>query len=169
MDAHAAHDDIRSHVKTYYMVFGALMVLTAITVGVSYLHLSIPLAITVALSLVIPLTTTPMLCGRLLRSHPRQGRIFRAVERSFDAMREFYDDTLGMAIRHPRLVMFALLGVVVLNFYLFHIVPKSFLPQQSSGNLSGFMVADQSSSFQAMQKKLRYVVNVIKHDPAACR
>jgi cytochrome c oxidase subunit IV len=53
MDAHAAHDDIRSHVKTYYMVFGALMVLTCITVGVSYLHLSIPLAITVALIVAI--------------------------------------------------------------------------------------------------------------------
>ena len=53
MDAHAAHDDIRSHVKTYYMVFGALMVLTAITVGVSYLDLSIPLAITVALIVAI--------------------------------------------------------------------------------------------------------------------
>ena len=49
MDAHAAHDDIRSHVKTYYMVFGALMVLTVITVGVSYLELATPLAITVAL------------------------------------------------------------------------------------------------------------------------
>jgi cytochrome c oxidase subunit 4 len=49
MDAHAAHDDIRSHVKTYYMVFGALMVLTIITVGVSYLELATPLAITVAL------------------------------------------------------------------------------------------------------------------------
>jgi len=49
MDAHAAHDDIRSHVKTYYMVFGALMVLTIITVGVSYLHLPIPMAIAVAL------------------------------------------------------------------------------------------------------------------------
>jgi cytochrome c oxidase subunit 4 len=51
MDAHAGHghDDIRSHVKTYFMVFGALMVLTIITVGVSYLHLSIPLAVTVAL------------------------------------------------------------------------------------------------------------------------
>ncbi len=49
MDAHAAHDDIRSHVKTYYMIFGALMVLTIITVGVSYLELSTPMAITVAL------------------------------------------------------------------------------------------------------------------------
>ena len=53
MDAHAAHDDIHSHVKTYYMVFGALMVLTLVTVGVSYLHLSIPLAITVALIVAI--------------------------------------------------------------------------------------------------------------------
>lgn len=49
MDAHAAHDDIRSHVKTYYMVFGALMILTVITVGVSYIDLTTPLAITVAL------------------------------------------------------------------------------------------------------------------------
>ena len=146
-------------------VFMPIILMGGIVGGV-FRQFALTLAITVALSLVISLTTTPMLCGRLLRSHPRQGRIFRAVERSFDAMREFYDDTLGMAIRHPRLVMFALLGVVVLNFYLFHIVPKSFLPQQSSGNLSGFMVADQSSSFQAMQKKLRYVVNVIKHDPA---
>ncbi len=53
MDAHAAHDDIHSHVKTYYMVFGALMVLTLVTVGVSYLHLSVPLAITVALIVAI--------------------------------------------------------------------------------------------------------------------
>jgi cytochrome c oxidase subunit 4 len=51
--AHAAHDDIRSHVKTYYMIFGALMVLTMITVGVSYLHLSTPMAITVALIVAI--------------------------------------------------------------------------------------------------------------------
>ena len=53
MAAHAAHDDIRSHVKTYYMVFGALMVLTCITVGVSYLHLSVPFAITIALIVAI--------------------------------------------------------------------------------------------------------------------
>jgi cytochrome c oxidase subunit 4 len=48
MDAHAA-DDIRSQVKKYYMIFGALMVFTVITVGVSYLHLPVPMAILVAL------------------------------------------------------------------------------------------------------------------------
>ena len=135
-------------------------------VGRVFRQFALTLAITVALSLIISLTTTPMLCGRLLRAHPKQGRLFRAVERLFNHTRDFYDHTLSIAIRHPRAVMFALLGVVVLNFYLFAIVPKSFFPQQSSGNLSGYLVAGQSTSFQAMQQKLRYVVNVIKRDPA---
>ena len=135
-------------------------------VGRVFRQFALTLAITVALSLLISLTTTPMLCGRLLRAHPRQGWFFRAVERGFNHLRDFYDHTLGIAIRHPRGVMLALLGVVGLNFYLFAIVPKTFFPQQSSGNLSGFMVADQSSSFAALQRKLRYVVNVIKRDPA---
>ena len=135
-------------------------------VGRVFRQFGLTLAITVVLSLVISLTTTPMLCGRLLRAHPRQGRFFRAVERGFEHMRDFYDHTLGMAIRHPRLVMLALLGVVALNFYLFAIVPKSFFPRQNSGNLTGFMVADQSSSFESMQKKLRYVVNIVKRNPA---
>ena len=146
-------------------VFMPIILMGGIVGGV-FRQFALTLAITVALSLVISLTTTPMLCGRLLRAQPRQGGFFRAVERSFNAMRDFYDHTLGMAIRHPRLVMLALLGVVVLNFYLFHIVPKTFFPQQSSGDLSGYMVADQSSSFEAMQKKLRYVVDVIRRDPA---
>ena len=135
-------------------------------VGRIFRQFALTLAITVALSLIISLTTTPMLCGRVLRAHPKQGRFFRGVERAFNATRDFYDHTLGIAIRHPRAVMFALLGVVFLNFYLFAIVPKTFFPQQSSGNISGYMVADQSSSFVAMQKKLRYVVNIIKRDPA---
>ncbi len=135
-------------------------------VGRVFRQFALTLAITVALSLVISLTTTPMLCGRLLRAHPRQGPFFGAVERAFNRLRDFYDDTLTMAIRHPRLVMLALIAVVVLNFYLFAIVPKTFFPQQNSGNLTGFMVADQSSSFEAMQKKLHYVVDIIKRDPA---
>ncbi len=135
-------------------------------VGRVFRQFALTLAITVTLSLVISLTTTPMLCGRVLRAHPRQGRFFRAIERSFNHMRDFYDHTLSVAIRHRFLVMLALVAVVILNFYFFAIVPKAFFPPQSSGNLSGFMVASQSSSFDAMQKKLRYVVNVIKRDPA---
>ena len=135
-------------------------------VGRIFRQFALTLAITVALSLIISLTTTPMLCGRLLRPHPRQGRFFRGVERWFNATREFYDHTLQVAIGHPRMVMLALLGVVVLNVYLLAVVPKTFFPQQSSGNISGDLVAGQSSSFEAMQKKLRYVVNIVRRDPA---
>jgi multidrug efflux pump len=124
------------------------------------------LAVTVVLSLIISLTTTPMLCGRILRPPAHLGWFLRAVERGFNALRELYGRTLSDAIRHPRVVMGVLLAVVFLNFYLFAIVPKGFFPQGSSGSLMGFVVADQSISFQAMQKKMRTIVSIVSHDPA---
>ena len=124
------------------------------------------LAVTVALSLVISLTTTPMLCGRILRPPAHLGRFLLGVERVFNGLRDFYGRTLADAIRHPRTVMVVLLAVVVLNFYLFAIVPKGFFPQQSSGSLIGFVRADQSISFQAMQGKMLQIVKIVSHDPA---
>jgi multidrug efflux pump len=124
------------------------------------------LAVTVVLSLVISLTTTPMLCGRILRPPAHLGRFLSAVERGFNALRDLYGHTLADAIRHPRAVMGVLLGVVILNFYLFGIVPKGFFPQGSSGSLMGFVVADQSISFQAMQKKMLTIVQAVSRDPA---
>ena len=124
------------------------------------------LAVTVVLSLVVSVTTTPMLCGRLLRPPAHLGRFVHAVERGFGALRDYYGRTLHDAIRHRRLVMLVLLGVIALNFYLFAIAPKGFFPQQSMGALVGFVNADQSISFQAMQNKMRAIVNIVKHDPA---
>jgi multidrug efflux pump len=124
------------------------------------------LAVTVVLSLIISLTLTPMLCGRILRPPPHLGRFLLAVERGFEALREFYGRTLADAIRHPRAVMLVLLGVVALNFYLFAIVPKGFFPQESSGALVGFVRADQSISFQAMQEKMLSIVRTVTGDPA---
>ncbi|MHB8816072.1 MAG: efflux RND transporter permease subunit [Steroidobacteraceae bacterium] len=124
------------------------------------------LAATVVLSLVVSLTTTPMLCGRILRPKAHLGRFLRAVERGFNSLRDFYGRTLHDAIRHRRLVMLALLGVVGLNFYLFAIAPKGFFPQQSLGALVGFVNADQSISFQSMQKKMRAIMGIVRRDPA---
>jgi multidrug efflux pump len=124
------------------------------------------LTVTVVLSLIISLTTTPMLCGRILRPPAHLGRFLHAVERGFNALRDFYGRTLADAIRHPLAVMVVLGVVVLLNGYLFHIVPKGFFPQQSSGSLIGFVRADQSISFQAMQKKMLDIVNVVRQDPA---
>ena len=124
------------------------------------------LAVTVALSLVISLTLTPMLCGQILRPPKHLGRFLHAVERGFNALRDAYGRTLKDAIRHPLLVMVVLFFVVVLNFYLFAIVPKGFFPQGNSGSLRGFVVADESISFQAMQQKMRTIVDVVHRDPA---
>ncbi|MGH8202482.1 MAG: efflux RND transporter permease subunit [Steroidobacteraceae bacterium] len=124
------------------------------------------LVATVVLSLVVSLTTTPMLCGRILRPPEHLGRILHAVERGFSALRDFYGRTLHDAIRHRRLVVCALLVVVVLNFVLFAIAPKGFFPQQSLGDLVGFVNADQSISFQAMQKKMHAIEAIVRDDPA---
>ena len=124
------------------------------------------LAVTVAISLVVSLTTTPMLCARILRTPEHLGRFLQAVERGFTALRDLYGRTLHDAIRHRRLVALMLLGVVVLNFYLFAIVPKGFFPQQSMGALIGFVNADQSISFQAMEKKMLAIESILRHDPA---
>ena len=135
-------------------------------VGKVLREFAMTLAVTVVLSLIISLTTTPMLCGRILRPPAHLGRFLLAVEYGFNRLRDFYGRTLADAIRHPRVVMVVLLAVVVLNFYLFAIVPKGFFPQQSSGALVGFVRADQSISFQAMQGKMVQIAKTVARDPA---
>ncbi len=143
------------------------ILLMAGLVGRELREFAMTLAVTVVLSLIVSLTTTPMLCGRVLGPPPRFGqRVLGAFEHGFEWLKAFYGRTLADAIRHPRAVMLILLGVVFLNFYLFAKVPKGFFPQQSSGSLVGNVVADQSISFQAMQKKMVDIVNIVRRDPA---
>jgi multidrug efflux pump len=123
--------------------------------------------VAIAISLVVSLTTTPMMCAYVLRSERRrQGRFLTAMERGFDAMRDFYGRTLRVALEHPRTVMLVLAATVALNFYLFAIVPKGFFPQQDTGTLMGNLRADQSISFQAMVQKLRTAMAIVQSDPA---
>jgi multidrug efflux pump len=142
------------------------ILLMAGMIGSLLREFAMTLAVTVVLSLVVSLTTTPMLCGRVLRQPPHLGRLLSGVERAFNALKRFYGDTLSDAIRHPRLVMLVLLATVFLNVYLFAKIPKGFFPEQSTGTLIGFVHADPSISFQAMQKKMRTLVRIVDHDPA---
>jgi multidrug efflux pump len=137
-------------------------------VGRTFREFALTLSVAIAISLLVSLTTTPMMCAYLLRSgrQQRQGRFLSAMERGFDAMRDFYGRTLRVALEHPRTVMLVLLATVVLNFYLFAIVPKGFFPQQDTGTLMGNLRADQSISFQAMEQKLRTAMAIVQADPA---
>jgi multidrug efflux pump len=136
-------------------------------VGRTFREFSLTLAVAILISLVVSLTTTPMMCAHVLgRETAQHGRLLNGLERGFTAMRNFYARTLRVALAHPRTVMLVLGGTVALNFYLYTIVPKGFFPQQDTGTLVGFVRADQSISFQAMSVKLRSVLNTVRADPA---
>jgi multidrug efflux pump len=136
-------------------------------VGRVFREFAITLSVAIVLSLLISVTTTPMMCAYVLKDlHARQGRFLDLMERGFDAMRDFYVRTLAVALDHPRTVMLVLAGAVALNFYLFAQIPKGFFPQQDTGAVQGMLRADQDISFQMMEKKLRTAVDIVGHDPA---
>jgi multidrug efflux pump len=137
-------------------------------VGRLFREFAVTLSVAIMVSLVVSLTTTPMMCALLLRHRPPEKRspLFRWSERIFQAMLREYARTLGTALRHPLLTMLVLLATVGLNVYLFSIVPKGFFPQQDTGAMMGGIQADQSISFQSMRQKLIAFVTIIKNDPA---
>jgi multidrug efflux pump len=137
-------------------------------VGRLFREFAMTLSVAILISLVVSLTTTPMMCAYIAIHRPRRrhSRLYRASERVFEAMLEFYARTLRDALRHPRVVMLILLVTVCLNVYLFVLVPKGFFPQQDTGRMIGGIQADQSISFQLIRQKLTEFTKIISKDPA---
>ena len=137
-------------------------------VGRLFREFAVTLSAAIAISLLVSLTTTPMMCAILLRRQGERshGRLYRWSERGFDGLLRAYDVTLGGALRHPRGVLAVALVTIALNAYLFVVVPKGFFPQQDTGRLTGAIQAAQDISFQSMQQKLTQVVGIIADDPA---
>jgi multidrug efflux pump len=137
-------------------------------VGRLFREFAVTLSAAIAISLLVSLTTTPMMCAILLRRQGERshGRLYRWSERGFDGLLRAYDVTLGGALRHPRGVLAVAFVTIALNAYLFVVVPKGFFPQQDTGRLTGAIQAAQDISFQSMQQKLTQVVGIIADDPA---
>jgi len=139
-------------------------------VGRLFREFAVTLSVAVMISLVISLTTTPMLCALLLKPgqkpERKPGVLARWSERGFDKILKGYEHALDWALDAKPLVMLILAFVVGLNVFLFSAAPKGFFPQQDTGQINGGMRADQSISFQAMQGKLYQLVNTIRKDPA---
>src|SRR5246500_4150369 len=137
-------------------------------VGRLFREFAMTITIAIVISLVVSLTTTPMMCAVLLRSDRDQshGWIYRISERVFELMLDFYRWTLAIALRHPASVMLILAGTLGLNFHLYGVVPKGFVPQQDTGLLIGSIQADQHTSFQLMRQKLTQFIEIVKSDPA---
>ena len=136
--------------------------------GRLFREFAITLGATIMVSLVVSLTTTPMMCATLLkpRSARAHGAFARTGDRMFERLHHGYEASLSWALRNPRFMVFLTLLTVGTNFYLYSIVPKGFFPQQDTGRLAGSIQAAQDISFQAMREKLATIVNIIKSDPA---
>ncbi len=137
-------------------------------VGRLFREFAVTLSTAIMVSLFISLTTTPMMCARLLRSKEElnTGWFYQKSEKIFEAVLSFYRRSLSWALQHSRLTMATLFIVICLNIFLYIIIPKGFFPQQDSGALVGTIQADQNISFQAMQGKLIGIMNIIRSDPA---
>jgi multidrug efflux pump len=137
-------------------------------VGRLFREFAIVLSVAIAVSMVVSLTATPMMCAQLLRSREdeRHGRLYQASERAFDWILHKYERSLSWVLRHQFLVLLITLATMGASVYLYIIVPKGFFPQQDTGRLNGSIVADQSSSYQAMEQRHRRLVAIVQRDPA---
>lgn len=135
-------------------------------VGRLFREFALTMSAAVFISLVVSLTTTPMLAAHVLSGRESAGRVMQAAGRGFAALEARYARLLDWALGHRGAVLLALGCTVVLNVYLIAVAPKGFFPQQDTGGLMGGIRADQSISFAGMQQKLTEITRIITADPA---
>ena len=135
-------------------------------VGRLFREFALTMAVAVGISLIVSLTTTPMLAARLLRNEEQESRVMRTARHAFDWAQARYTRNLDWALAHRGIVLLILLGTVVLNIYLIGVSPKGFFPQQDTGGLMGGVRADQSISFTDLQDKMTRITRIVKSDPA---
>jgi multidrug efflux pump len=137
-------------------------------VGRLFREFAVTLSAAILVSLIVSLTTTPMMCARLLK-HQREedhGKLYRASEEVFAWILRIYQHSLAWMLRHAAITLGILLLTVGINIYLLIIVPKGFFPQQDTGRILGGIQGVQDTSFQAMRDRIARFVDIIKADPA---
>jgi multidrug efflux pump len=134
-------------------------------VGRLFREFAVTLSVTIIISMLVSLTTTPTMCSRLL-VEKKHGRLYLASEKVFDFILRTYERSLRWVMGHSAIVLIIAIATLCLNIYLFVIVPKGFFPQQDAGRLNGNFMGDQSISFQAMQGKILQLAKVVQADPA---
>ncbi|CAK7029706.1 MAG: Multidrug resistance protein MdtC [Desulfovibrio sp.] len=152
-------------------------------VGRLFREFAVTLSMAVMVSLVLSLTTTPMLCAYVLRpkkilrhgdtlvsapvtTPPRLTAWLGWLGKLYGALQTGYAKSLDWVLAHKFWVLLAWFGTIGITIYMYAAIPKGFFPTQDTGRLSGFVQADQSISFQAMREKLFQLMDIVQQDPA---
>ena len=147
-------------------VFLPLLIIGGL-IGRFFSEFAITLSVAIAISLVISITLTPMMCAYLLKPHaPRSQPRRRGAGRLLMAIQQGYGRSLSVVLNHARWVLLLFFATIALTGWLFVSIPKTFMPEQDTGRLAGFISADQSISFQAMRSKLQDFMEIVGADPA---
>lgn len=128
--------------------------------GRLFQEFAVVLCAAILISMVVSLTTTPMMCAALLQPHTATRRVRRSI------WSRWYGRTLAWSLRHQPVLWLILLAVIALNVNLYQVIPKGFFPQQDTGRIFGGIRADQSTSFQSMQQRLDRFIEIVRTDPA---
>jgi multidrug efflux pump len=136
-------------------------------VGRLFREFAVTLSVAILVSMVISLTTTPMMCAALLKNPKteKHGRLFRWSEAAFEKILAAYWKMLSAVLRHQPLTLAVTIATMAATIFLYVKVPKGFFPQQDTGRLTGSILADQNTSFQAMDRRLRQFVDILLTDP----
>jgi len=137
-------------------------------VGRLFREFAVTLSAAIGVSLLVSLTTTPMMCAKLLRplDTEKHGRLYHLSEGAFDRLLKSYDFALRWVLRHQAFILIVTIATACLSVYLYILVPKGFFPQQDTGRLGGSIQAEQDISFQALRQKMNDYVAIIMKDPA---
>ncbi len=148
-------------------VFIPILLMSGI-VGRLFREFAVTLSIAISVSLLVSLTTTPMMCALFLKSlkDQKHGWLYRLNERGFQFILDSYAAALRVVLRHPAITITVLLITICLNVYLYVIVPKGFFPEQDTGRMTGMIQAQQNISFQAMRDKTARFVKTVLNDKA---
>ena len=137
-------------------------------VGRLFREFAVTLSVAIAISLVVSLTTTPMMCAKFLTppGERKHGRVYQWSENAFDRLRRGYEHGLDFVLAHSLPVLLVTFATIGFTVYLYVVIPKGFFPQQDTGRLNGNVQASQDSSFAALMQKLNIFMHIVEKDPA---
>jgi multidrug efflux pump len=147
-------------------VFIPLLLMGGI-VGRLFREFAVTLSTSIVVSMIVSLTTTPMMCAYLLRNEreKKHGRIYTANEKFFDWVLSLYRGSLRWVLDNPTLTLVVLFLTIALNVVLIVKIPKGFFPTEDTGAITGSVRGPQDASFPVMDNSIKQIVGVIKNDP----